>query len=257
MFPFFEFGPFDRAERKALIVAAIACFFFIAFIASLRPRDHAPRAASVPDVPYTPSASIPPKEMLVSSTPAASGDAFVKYRIKSEDFYDVDFWNYSYGPYTLSDGKKINLTLLNSRLDLPDNPDSFALKDVYYKDVTGDGRAEAIVWMSHWNCAGPCTSSQLFYIYTVQKHKLKPIWQYESSYYVQGCGLKSLTIAGTEIMLELFGDCRRKLEDSGESKNATFITLKFDGRGFRQRSVELVDAAPMQVSDYEPGIRIF
>lgn len=257
MFPFLEFGSFDRAERKALLVAAIVCFFFIAFNATLRPSNDAPRAASVPDLPYAPSAPVPPKKMLGSSEPVSYGDSFAKYRIKTEAFYDIDFWNYSYGSYTLSDGKKIDLTLLNSKLDVPNNPDSFALKDVYYKDVTGDGRAEAIVWMSHTNCAGPCTSSHLFYIYTVQNHKLKPIWQYESSYYAKGCGLKSLTIAGTEIMLELFGDCRRKLEDPGESQNATFITLKFDGRGFLQRSIELVDSAPTQLTNYEPGIRIF
>ncbi len=257
MFPFSELGPFDRSERKALLAAGLACLFFIGFLVGIRPKHDAPRAASAP---HPPSAPVPPKKLFVAPEP--TGDSFAKYRIKTEDFYDVDFWNYSYGPYTLPDGKKISLTLVNSKLELLDSPDGFALRDVYYKDVTGDGRAEAIVWMSHVNCSGPCDGgSNLFYIYTVKNHKLKPIWQYETGSYAHGCGLKSLTISNREIVLELFGECTYRNEKAGEPKatvkNATFIVLEFDGRGFRQRSSEIVEAAPTQVPEYEPGISIF
>lgn len=256
MFPFSEFGPFDRSERKALLAAGVACLFFIGFLVSIRPRQDAPSAVTAPSAP------VPPKKQLVSSEPAPSND-WSRYRIKTEDFYDIDFWNYSYGNYTLSDGKKIPLTLENSKLDVPDHPDSFGLKDVFYKDVTGDGRAEAIVWLSHVNCTGPCDGgSNLFYIYTVRNRKLKPIWQFETGSYAHGCGLKSLTISGKEIVLELFGDCTGKLEDPGESKfmvkNATFIHLEFDGRGFQQRASEVVETSPTHVTGYyEPPIRIF
>lgn len=253
MFPFSEFESFDRSERRALLAAGVACLFFIGFLASIHPGHYAPGA---------PSAPVPPKKVLVSSEPSWSRDSAAMYRDKTEDFYDIDFWNYTYGTYTLSDGKRIPLTLENSKLDVPNYPDSFGLKDVYYKDVTGDGRAEAIVWLSHVNCAGPCDGgSNLFYIYTVRNRKLKPIWQYETGSYAHGCGLKSLTISGKEIVLELFGDCTGKLEDPGESKfmvkNATFLHLEFDGRGFRQRSSEVVETSPTHVTNYEPGIRIF
>jgi len=250
MFPFSKLGSFDPGECKALLAAGAACLFFISLFVVIRPR------------PYVSSAPVPPKKFLVSSEPASSGDSFAKYRIKTEDFYGVDFWNYSYGPYTLSDGKRITLTLENGGRELPNSPDAFGLKDVYYKDVTGDGRAEAIVWMLHVHCAGGCDGgSNLFYIYTVQNRKLKPIWQYETGSYAHGCGLKSLRISGREIVLELFGHCTGKLEDPGDSrfmvKDATFIRFEFDGRGFRQRSSEVVEAAPTHVTNYEPGIRIF
>lgn len=249
MFPFCEFGPFDRSERKALLAAGIACLIFVGFLATIRPRDEAP------------STSVPSKKLLVASEPAPSGDSFETYRIKTEDFYDVDFWNFSYGSYTLSDGKKVPLTLRNSALVVPNTSDTFALKDVYYTDVTGDGRAEAIVWLSHVNCAGPCSYLNLFYIYTAHNRQLKAIWQYETGSYARGCGLKSLTLSRGQITLELFGDCTNQMDDPSESKsvvkNSTFIIWEFDGRQFRQRSSEVVEISPTRVTNYEPRIRIF
>jgi hypothetical protein len=249
MFPFSKFGSFDRGECKALLAAGAACLFFISVFVVIRPR------------PYVSTVPIPPKKPLVSSAPVSSGDSFETYRIKTEDFYDVDFWNYSYGSYTLSDGKKIPLTLTNTALVISNTSDTFALKDVYYKDVTGDGRAEAIVWISHVNCAGPCNDSNVFYIYTVKNRQLKPIWQYETGSYAHGCGLKSLTLSGTQIILELFGDCTKQIDDPRASefivKKSTFILLEFDGRGFRQQSSEVVEISPTRVTNYQPRIRMF
>jgi hypothetical protein len=251
MFPFSALGPIDRSECKALIAAAVACLVFIIFLFAIRPRDYESRA------------SIPPERVPLSSDSASAGDSLAMYRIKTEDFYETDFWNFSYGPYTLPDGKKINLNLENSRLELPNNWGSVSLKDVYYKDVTGDGRAEAIVWLKHVQCAGPCDGgSNLFYIYTVQGTKLKPIWQYETGSYAHTCSLKTLTISGRQLVLELFGHCTgSQQEDSGPSKlmvNAlTFVLLQFDGQAFRQQSKEVIETSPTNVSEYEPAVRIF
>jgi len=249
MFPFSKLPPFDATERKALLLAIIGSLLFLSFLVSISPRNHAS------------SAPIPPKT--VPAKPAPAGDSFAIYRIKPEQFYDVDFWNYYYGRYTLHNGKKIHLNLTNSQLESLDGSDRFALKDVYYRDVTGDGEPEAIVWLLHVHCAGSCDGgSNLFYIYTVEDHELKPIWQYETGSYAYGCGLKSITISGRQIVLELFGHCTdQKMEDRGPSKfavdDSTFILLEFDGRGFRERSSEIIETEPTTVKSFEPGIRIF
>src|SRR5215470_1080503 len=188
MFPFSKIGPFDRTECKALLAAAFSCFVFIGLIIDFRPKT-------------TP---VPPhKKPPTSSKPAPHGDSFAALRVKPEQFYNVDFWNFSYGPYILRDGKKIQLTLLNSKLE-PDSSNVFSLKDVYYRDVTGDGDAEAIAWLTHVECAGSCDGgSNLFYIFTVKDGKPKPIWEYETGSYANGCGLKSLTISGPHMVMEL------------------------------------------------------
>ena len=249
MFPFSQWGPFDRGEGKALLAAGAACLVFICFFVVIRPRH------------YRPSAPVPPRELLVPPAPAPAGNPLAEYRVKTEDFYETDFWNYSYGPYTLSDGNKIDLTLENSKLDGPNSPDSFALKDVFYKDVTGDGRAEAIVWLSHVNCTGSCTTSNLFYVYTVKNLKLKQIWQYETGSYAHGCGLRSLTLSGKQIIVESLGRCvQNEPQDYDPSKlidESTFMLLEFHGQGFREQSNEIVKISPTRVTNYEPLIRIF
>lgn len=252
MFPFCKFWSFDRIEIKALLGAAFSCFLFISFIMEFRPRDTRSHIA----VPAH-------KQTRPSSQPVPYGDSFAAYRVKPEQFYDTDFWNFSYGPYTLRDGKKIDLALFNSHLELPDTSDTFSLKDVYYKDVTGDGDAEAIAWLSHKRCTGPCDGgSHLFYIYTVKNGKPKSIWQYETGTYENGCGLKSLTISGRHIVVELFGHCTGpKLEDRSQPEftaiDSTVILLEFDGKAFRQQSSEIVEASQTSVEHYEPGLRIF
>ena len=155
MFPFSKLPPFDATERKALLLAIIGSLLFLSFLVSISPRNHAS------------SAPIPPKT--VPAKPAPAGDSFAIYRIKPEQFYDVDFWNYYYGRYTLRNGKKIHLNLTNSQLESLDGSDRFALKDVYYRDVTGDGEPEAIVWLLHVHCAGSWVVAQTSSTFTRSK----------------------------------------------------------------------------------------
>ena len=250
MFPFSNFGPFDRSEVKALLAAAFGCFVFIGFLIEFCPRNTSSAAVSAHKKPLT------------SSGPAAHGDRLAAYRVKPEQFYNIDFWNYSYGPYILRDGKKIQLTLLNGQME-PVDSNFFSLRDVYYADVTGDGDAEAIAWLRHSQCGGLCDGgSHLFYIYTFKDGKPKPVWQYETGSYANGCGLKSLTISRQDILVELFGHCTQKvLEDPYQSGfvayDSTFILFEFDGRSFQPQSSEIVKTSPVSVEHFEPGFRFF
>jgi len=199
------------------------------------------------------------------SEPSQSGLAYrlERFRVVPREFQEVDFRNYTYGLYKLSGGQIIDLSLWNGELELPDNLGSFTLKDVYYRDVTGDWKPEAIAWLSHVQCEGPCDGgANIFYIYTVADGKLKPIWQYETGSYAYGCGLKSFTISGKQLVLELFGHCpKESIRDRGPAKfvaaGLTFIVLEFDGRQFAQHPIQYFDTSPHNVKNYEPAIRIF
>ena len=114
------------------------------------------------------------------------------------------------------------------------------------------------MWLSHVHCAGSCDGgSSLFYIYTERGGKLKPIWQYETGSYTYGCGLKSLTISGKQIVVELFDHCTQdEIADRSTSKSisqeSTFILLKYDGERLVQRSTEFVITAPTTVTTQAP-----
>lgn len=254
MFPFTRLTPIDSTERKALLGAVVGSLLFITLVMCVGPSNDTSRVG----VPRY-------KKVVVSEPlplpPVSSADSFAEYRIKPRDFYGFDFWNYSYGVYTSRDGKqKIPLTLVNSDLKLPN--DSFSLKDVYYRDVTGDGEPEAIVWLSHVHCSDSCDGgSNLFYIYAVQDHKLKPVWQFETGSYAYGCGLKSLTISGRKTVVELFGHCTAGMEDPGATKfkasGLTYMLLEFDGRGYRQTSSEIVETPETTVKNYEAAVLIY
>jgi hypothetical protein len=258
MLPFSGFGPFDRSERKALLFAAIFSCLFIAVLAVARPHPRQPKIS-------TNDFTVPPPTRSHSFNEAdLSGvDSFAKYRVRPEHFGQIDFTNHSYGPYNSSNGKRINLKLEHGLLELPNNSGWFELKDVYYTDMTGDNREEAIVWLTHESCGSSCNGgASLFYIYTVRNGKLKPIWQYETGSYADGCGLQSFTAGGTQIVLELFGRCPKSWMEHPEpskfvAKDLTFILFEFDGGHFEQKSTEFFDSASTNVKNYEPGIRIY
>lgn len=258
MFPFSKLPPSDSSEQKALLIAVACSLGFIVFLTVVRPSTWTRKNVSRVQV------QIPSKKLFSPSPPPLPVvDPLEQYRVKPKAFYQTDFWNRSYGLYTLPNGKAIDLTLINSLLDLRDDDShSFALKDVYYRDVTGDGKPEAIVWLSHVSCGASCDGgSSIFYIYSMEAGKLKTIWRYETGTYAYGCGLKSFTLSGRNIVLELFGDCTKDVKaNSGDSqfmKNSTFVLFEYDGRRVVQKSVEFVQSAKMQAIDFEPKIRIF
>ena len=258
MLPFSGFGPFDRSERKALLFAAIFSCLFIAVLAVARPHSHQ-RKISTNDFTIPP----PTTSHRFNEADLSGVDSFAKYRVRPEHFGQIDFTNHSYGSYKSSNGKRINLKLEHGLLELPNNSGWFELKDVYYTDLTGDSREEAIVWLSHVTCSPACDGgASMFYVYTERNGKLKPIWQYQTGSYADSCGLRSLTAGGTQVVLELFGRCPAERMNRPSSskfivKDLTFVVFEFNGRGFEQKSIEYFESPPSDVKNYEPGIRIY
>lgn len=255
MFPFCKYGPMDRSERKALWLAILAGSLFIVTLAVAHPPAERKRKSDFTILkPTAPTKHLEPETLTELNE---------SYRVVPNDYKNVDFNNFFYGVYAFPDGKEAELTLYSGVLGLPDNLGWFELKDVYYKDVTGDRKPEAIVRLSHVKCEGTCDrGSDLLYIYTIRDGKLKSVWQYETGTYAYGCGLKSLMLGNTQLVLELFGRCPKEAMDYPGLKkfvveDLTFILFEFDGRRFAMKTFEYIPAPSRNVRDYEPELQLY
>lgn len=123
-------------------------------------------------------------------------------------FRKIDFKNLSY-----------QISWNNERISLQDGKREyyqhknlgngwFELEDVYYGDVTGDEREEAVVVLTAVLCGVSCDGgSALFYFYSVEKGALKLLWRFETGSLAYGCGLKSFGLEKRRIALEVFNTC--------------------------------------------------
>ena len=253
MFPFTEIGPFDRTEKKALLVAALFCAVFIVLLSVLAPvqRVHQRPLSVVDTTPLTTPFEPPPPYV----------DPLERFRIVPGNFSEVDFQNFSYGVYSSPELKPLSLTLTEGKMW--DDSGWFNLQDVYYKDITGDGSPEAIVRLLHLRCHGSCDGgSDVFYIYSRRNGKLKNIWRYETGSYAYGCGLKSFTLGDKVILMELFGRCSTQaMVSPGPAKflveDFTFAVFEFDGRQFLTKSMKYITEPLSNVKNWQPEIRIY
>ena len=253
MFPFTSIGPFDRTERKALLLAFLFCaLFIVSFSISMSVKPTRKKRLTI--LSTTPLTT--PFEPPVLSY----GDRLEKLRVVPKDFSEVDFNNFSYGDYASSDGKPVNLTLNDGKMW--DAAGWFNLQAVYYKDLTGDGRPEAIVRLLRLRCHGSCDGgADWFYVFTTRNGKLKNIWQYATGSYAYGCGLKSFALADKQIVMELFGSCASQgVGYPEQSKFAagdmTYMLFEFDGRHFTTTAIEYIPESARNLKKWEPEIRI-
>ena len=252
MFPFSEIGPFDRSEKKALLVAFLFCAVFVGLLSVTAPTKRV-RKQPLTIVSTTPSTDP------FSSVPSYI-DPLQRFRVAPENFWAFDFMNFSYGDYVSSDGKRHPLTIRQGVLE--DDPGWFEVKDVFYKDLTGDGAIDAIVRLSHVQCDDLCYATDLFYIYATRNGKLKNLWRYETGSYVYGCGLKSLTLGDKQMVVELFGRCSTQaMVSPGPAKflveDSTFTVFEFDGSRFITKSAKYIVEPMRNVKNWEPEIRIY
>ena len=254
MFPFTETGPFDRTEKKALLVAALFCAVFIVILGVSAPakRVHKKQQTFVSTAPVT--------TPLEPSVPYQV-DPLESYRIVPRNFIDVDFQNFSYGVYSPSELKPLSLTLTDGKMW--DDSGWFNLQDVSYRDITGDGSPEAIVRLLHLRCHGSCDGgSDVIYIYSRRNGNLKNIWRYETGSYAYGCGLKSLMVGDRVIIMDLFGRCSTQaMVSPGPAKylveDLTSTVFEFDGRQFTTKSTRYITDGLRNVKNWEPQIWIY
>src|ERR1044072_4181670 len=136
-------SPAGNAELKAMLFAIGACVLFIGFLAAVQRvvpqndrkviKTHTfppPPPLAVPDV-RTPQSPLPP-------------DANAKFRIVPSSFRGINFQTRSYGTYDFSSGKSRDLVLIDGKFREFRTSEQhwFDLNDVFYTDLTGDGRPE-------------------------------------------------------------------------------------------------------------------
>lgn len=187
-----------------------------------------------------------------------------KFRIVPEEFKQIDFKNLTY-PYKFSyNGRKINFVLKDGKYkyDFNDGRGFFNFSDTFYIDLTNDGSPEAIVILWHISCGVSCDGgAPLFYIYRLRQSKLKSLWQFETGSLGYGCGLKSFTVQGGKITMELFGRCSDKMEDSlsmgkFQVKDTTRVTFGFNGKKFVEEKKEFISTDVKSVLNYQSEISI-
>jgi hypothetical protein len=123
-------------------------------------------------------------------------------------FQQIDFANRTYrsslwkGPIRLKDGA----------VEIPYEKiggDSFDLEDVYFADLNGDGIDEAIVPLFWLECGISCDAgSYLFFIYSMRNGRLRLLQELSTTSLAYECGLKSFTLNGKQLTVEVFKTCK-------------------------------------------------
>ena len=253
-------GSADSGEVKAILFALIPCFLFIGFLAFV--FREAPRKAqhvfSVRDVP--PPAVPAPPIRVTELPPPRPPDMNARFRVAPSSFRGIDFATRSYGTYQSSDSTKHELVLVDGHYrGFGDTQQWFDLNDVLYTDLTGDGKPEAIVMMTHLECAQRCDGGKnLVYIYSHEDGILTEILKYESGSGMDGNSLKSLTVKNKQLTLELFGDGPSNDLVIRDTYKLTRVEFFFNGRKLVERKQtvltvpnhnEVTSAVDVHISD--------
>lgn len=252
---FARIGNDKRTELRGLLVSLLFSLFFLTWFALLYEPE---------PVHVIPSGPTPAPTPLPEIAQAELPDPNDKFRVVPENFAEVDFENWKYGRYKFG-GSDLDLTLARGEYELAwkdGGGETFSLDDVLYTDVTGDGKPEAIVNLSHLQCGGSCDGgSDLFYIYQSYKTGLKTIWQYETGSTAYGCGLKSVILTKKLIVVEMFGQCwepASSFTTSGKFmvRDVTRSVFHFNGKRFVKRSTEVIAAPVKNLRSYTPELHI-
>lgn len=141
-------------------------------------------------------------------------------------FKNVDFKNLS---YRINTGRQ-TVHLKNGHVEFYRHKTLgnawFDFENVYFRDVTGDNKPGALVFLSQVLCGGSCDGGAfLIYVYAIIQKQLRLLWKIETGDLAYGCGLKAFTLERDIITIEVFGNCRnndlslvpsRNFESSGK-----------------------------------------
>ena len=237
----------DPSELKAILFALVPCLLFIGFLTLVHRLSTATPVIKVRVAPPPPPAMpLPPLQITELPPPPPSIDMNARFRVVPASFRGINFTTRSYGTYQLSDGTNRQLVLVDGRYrEFGETQNWFDLNDVVYTDLTGDGRPEAIVMLTHLECDRQCDGGKnLVYIYSREDGVLNEILKYESGSGMDGCSLKSLTVRNKVLTLDLFGRCPQPAGASGQylrrdTYEVTRLEFFFNGRrlGERKRTV--------------------
>lgn len=224
----------DPAEVKAVLFAVGACVLFIGFLTAVHRSEPRRNRTVVKSQTYPPPSRAMPVPPVEVTAPPPS-DLNARFRVVPASFRGINFMTRSYGTYQFSDGTNRELVLIDGKFrDFGDAQNWIDLNDVFYTDLTGDGRPEAIVLMTHLECGKQCDGGKsLVYVYS-QDYPMQEILKYESGSGMDGCSLKSLTVKKRQLTLDLFGKCPQQSASGemlvGDTYDLTRTEYFFNGK---------------------------
>ena len=183
------------------------------------------------------------------------------------EFRGIDFKNLS---YPLSWGTR-RIRLNNGHVEYYQDKVFgnawFDFKDVYFVDLMGDGKEQAVVQLISVVCGASCDGgSDLFYFYSIDNGKLKLFWRIETGSLGYGGGLKSFAINKRILNLEAFGLCQLKgVSVSGKyganaskfiADEITRFTFAFNRNKFRLIQREVFPNPRVDVKNYQATVNI-
>lgn len=131
-----------------------------------------------------------------------------RFRQKPNEFKSADFENFAYNFGRLKDGE-LERNQTKNRLD---GSEQYYFKDVFYIDLIGDAKKEAVVFIVRVSCGGSCDGGAYYvYFYSSDNGKPQLIDTLKTGSYAYGCSLKSFTIKDKKIIVEQFGRCLKDM----------------------------------------------
>lgn len=183
-----------------------------------------------------------------------------KFREVPVEWEKVDFKNFRYdfgkivnGEYESEEDKKYVGGL------------TFSFGDMFYVDLVGDKKKEAIVFIWEVLCGGSCNGGAIIpYFYKIQNGKVKLIDEIRTGSRSGGCFIKSFRLENKEIYLEQFGRCKK---DSSFYEDREFIckfcvsgltksVYSFNKSRLDRKSVEEIESENVEINGYLPEISI-
>lgn len=172
--------------------------------------------------------------------------------IRSIDFQNFTFHQFwGHRPIKLKDGKL--------EFESKGCHTEYKLRGVNYVDLTGDRSEEALVHIQDFTACGSSGVSDYYYIYAIQNRKPRLLWRFGTG--SEGvAGLKDFEMSGRVLVFELFGKYRivgPKFIAAGEQaigeccpEHYSRVTVSWDGRRFRQRSMKIFPFPYKSISEY-------
>lgn len=185
---------------------------------------------------------------------------------KTEEIADaeslaVDFKNFSFPDFNSKDQR--NFTLKNGifkNLKAKSGETTiYRFRKVFYFDVTGDKKTEAIVHIFASACED-CAPQSIFYLYSNEKNQPQEIWKIAFGTQ-EKCGLKDVLFDKAQVVLEVFGDCElngwKIAQNLTSKKNAvsTRFTFDYQNKEFFQISKEFFPFSENEIQTYRSQLK--
>jgi hypothetical protein len=188
-----------------------------------------------------------------------------KFREVPEEFKSVDFKNFRFRNASKGYRQSKSIPLKDGEYEYEDTKSTggtdYSLDDVFYLDLTGDNKKEAVVFLSSVTCGGSCSGAgSTIYFFSAGNSKPTELATLDTGCPSCGCDLKSFSIANKEIRIEQFGCTDHKESDSPGCKfcieDRRITTYRFRGNKLRKISTQTVNTDMVDVMNHYAEISI-